>query len=180
MKALLERLDCPAAIVRVGPALEEHGDLYEWAATLVWYDGLDAPPTICGLDRPLTPAVWRAFRAMLYREGVPTARYERHRAGTVREALVHAAQENTMSPGSRYRITLGDLVVTKLNDDGSESPFWRQPGAEWASGTDETLLLVQKVYIDAGQTLNEAGWARLRGSAAAAQAAPPTPGGGRR
>lgn len=56
-----------------------YGDPYEWACAVAFLPTGEA--WLGGVDRPVTPAIWRAVKALLAERGVEFAVWERRSAG---------------------------------------------------------------------------------------------------
>jgi len=65
-----------AAVLRVFDGTNNYGDPYEVALTLRYVD--QATVEILGLDKPITPSVWRAIREHFIEAGVREVRLRRN------------------------------------------------------------------------------------------------------
>lgn len=65
-----------AAVLRVFDGDSNYGDPYEVALTLRYLD--QTTVEILGLDKPITPAVWRAIRRHLESAGIHECRLKRN------------------------------------------------------------------------------------------------------
>ena len=71
-------LEVHAGTIRVHDDGDGFGDPFEWSCT-VTFDG--AVAKLHGVDRRVTPEIWRAIRRLLAEQGVVEAVWERRKKG---------------------------------------------------------------------------------------------------